>query len=286
MANLKEIKKRLVSIKKTQQITRAMKLIAAVKLQRAQERLTAFRPYADKMEDLVSSLASRVPPRAHPFLRPGKTGKTLLLVLTSDRGFCGSLNTNIFRAIDSFIKTTEQEEVRLLTIGRKGSDYFKRRAYPIEKEWIGIGDNLDYPRAVEVATEIIDPYLQGSYQEVYLVYNEFKSALSRRVLMKKLLPLELKEPEEGAAEIDYLYEPSQEVIIQELLPKQLETQLYRAFLESTASEYGGLMVSMDSATNNAAEMIDRLTLDLNRARQEAITRELMDIIGGAEVLRG
>lgn len=263
-----------------------MKLIAAVKLQRAQERLTAFRPYAEKMEELVSSLASRVPPRAHPFLRPGKTGKTLLLVLTSDRGFCGSLNTNIFRGIDSFIKTTEQGEVRLLTIGRKGSDYFNRRAYPIEKEWIGIGDNLDYPRAVEVATEIIDPYLQGSYQEVYLVYNEFKSALSRRVLMKKLLPLELKEPEEGAAEIDYLYEPSQEVIIQELLPKQLETQLYRAFLESTASEYGARMVSMDSATNNAAEMIDNLTLDLNRARQEAITRELMDIIGGAEVLRG
>jgi F-type H+-transporting ATPase subunit gamma len=286
MANLREIRKRLVSIKKTQQITRAMKLIAAVKLQRAQERLTAFRPYAERMDELVGSLVSRVPSRTHPFLSPGGIAKDLFLVLTSDRGFCGSLNTNVFREVDSFIKAREQEEISLLIIGRKGSDYFKRRAYPIEKEWVGITDELDYPRAVEIAQEIIGPYLQGSYQGVYLVYNEFRSALSRRVLRKRLLPLEPKEAEERAAEIDYLYEPSREYIVQELLPHQVETQLYRVFLESVASEYGARMVSMDSATNNAAEMIDNLTLDMNRARQEAITKELMDIIGGAEALRG
>ncbi|UCD83741.1 MAG: ATP synthase F1 subunit gamma [Deltaproteobacteria bacterium] len=286
MANLREIRKRLASIKKTQQITRAMKLIAAVKLQRAQERVTAFRPYADKIDELVGSLVYRLPSPVHPFLRPGSASRVLFLVLTSDRGFCGSFNTNIFREVDSLFRAPEREETSLLIIGRKGSDYFRRRAYPIEKEWVGISDDLDYPRAVEITSEIIVSYLKGSYREINLVYNEFKSAFSRRVLIKRLLPLEPKEAKEGTPYIDYLYEPSREVIVQELLPKQVETQTYRTFLESTASEHGARMIAMDSATSNATEMIDRLTLDLNRARQEAITKELMDIIGGAEALRG
>ncbi|MBI5328145.1 MAG: ATP synthase F1 subunit gamma [Deltaproteobacteria bacterium] len=285
MPNLRDIKRRIKSVKSTQQITKAMKMVAAAKLKRAHDDITAARPYAQKMLDIMNSLASIAGHDAHPLLSKRGDNKIELVIITSDRGLCGGFNSNIVRAAEGFIASNAgRSGITLNLIGKKAKDYFKRRGLTIRQERpLGSG-RPNYSTAAEIAKEIVDSYTKEIFDETYLVYSEFKSALSQKTVMQRLLPIEPPKEGEGAAE--YIYEPSQEAILADILPKHIEVQTFRALLESSASEHGARMAAMDSATKNAKEMIEGLTLKYNRLRQAAITKELMEIIGGAEALKG
>ena len=286
MPSLKDIKRRIKSVKNTQQITKAMKMVAAAKLKRAHDDILAARPYAQKMLDIINSLSSRVRPDAHPLLSKKGGGRVELVIVTSDRGLCGGFNSNIIRTSEGFIrKNTDNTGITLNLIGKKAKDYFKRRGLTIRQERpVGSG-RPKYTAAAEIAKEIVDSHIKETFDETYLIYSEFKSALSQELVIQRLLPIESpKESEEEATE--YIYEPSQEAILADILPKYIEVQIFMALLESAASEHGARMAAMDSATKNAKEMIEGLTLKYNRLRQAAITKELMEIIGGAEALKG
>ena len=286
MPSLKDIKRRIKSVKNTQQITKAMKMVAAAKLKRAHDDIIAARPYAQKMLDIINNLSSRVKPDAHPLLSKKGGGRVELVIVTSDRGLCGGFNSNIIRASEGFIrKNTDNTGITLNLIGKKAKDYFKRRGLTIRQERpVGSG-RPKYTAAAEIAKEIVDSHIKETFDETYLIYSEFKSALSQELVIQRLLPIESpKESEEEATE--YIYEPSQEAILADILPKYIEVQIFMALLESAASEHGARMAAMDSATKNAKEMIEGLTLKYNRLRQAAITKELMEIIGGAEALKG
>ena len=286
MPSLKDIKRRIKSVKNTQQITKAMKMVAAAKLKRAHDDIIAARPYAQKMLDIINSLSSRVRPDAHPLLSKKGGGRVELVIVTSDRGLCGGFNSNIIRVSEGFIrKNTDNAGITLNLIGKKAKDYFKRRGLTIRQERpVGSG-RPKYTAAAEIAKEIVDSHIKETFDETYLIYSEFKSALSQELVIQRLLPIESpKESEEEATE--YIYEPSQEAILADILPKYIEVQIFMALLESAASEHGARMAAMDSATKNAKEMIEGLTLKYNRLRQAAITKELMEIIGGAEALKG
>jgi len=290
MANLRAIRKRIGSVKSTQQITKAMKMVSAAKLKRAQDAIVAARPYAQKMREVVQAVASRAGQDAHPLLLSRETKKLGLFVITSDRGLCGGFNSNLLRAVNRFLPENREryEEVVLFVVGRKARDFFRRRRVPLRKEYINILGTLSYSHAERLAHDLLDGYLAGEIDEVVIAFNEFRSAISQSVRMERLFPIAV-EPAEGEAPeagIDYLYEPSQKEILATLLPKYVETQIFRMLLESVAGEHGARMTAMDSATNNAVDMISRLTLQMNRARQASITKELMEIIGGAEALKG
>lgn len=284
MPSLKDIKRRIKSVKNTQQITKAMKMVAAAKLKRAHDDIVAARPYAQKMLDIANSLASRVRPDAHPLLSKRGGKKVELVIVISDRGLCGGFNSNIIRASEGFIRKSANAEITLNLVGKKAKDYFKRRGLVIRQERPAGSGRPNYAAAAEVAKEIVDSYLKETFDETYLIYSEFKSALSQKPVIQKLLPIEPPQDIKGTSE--YIYEPSQEAILADILPKYIEVQIFRALLESAASEHGARMAAMDSATKNAKEMIDGLTLKYNRLRQAAITKELMEIIGGAEALKG
>ena len=290
MANLRAIRKRIGSVKSTQQITKAMKMVSAAKLKRAQDTIVAARPYARQMREVVQAVARRVGQDAHPLLSSREKKKVALLVVTSDRGLCGGFNSNLLRAVNRFLQEIQgrHEEVVLFVVGRKARDFFRRRRVPLRKEYINILGALSYAHAEQMARDLVDGYLAEEYDEVMVAFNEFRSAISQCVRMDRLFPvaIELAEGEGFEAGIDYLYEPSQKEILATLLPKYVETQIFRMLLESVAGEHGARMTAMDSATNNAVDMIARLTLQMNRARQASITKELMEIIGGAEALRG
>ncbi len=286
MPSLKDIRKRIASVKSTQQITKAMKMVAAAKLRRAQEGITQARPYADKMREVIGSLSVRVEQNHHPLLVRREVKKREILMTTSDRGLCGGYNQNVIREVTRLLKETEEGvEVQLNIIGRKGLDYFKRRDYPIRKEYRNILGDIDYKVAAEVGKDIVAAYESEEFDELVMVYNHFRSAISQVVTVQKLLPIEPIPVPEDAVITEYIYEPSEKAILNQLLPRYVEVQIFRAMLEALASEYGARMTAMESATNNASEMIDRLTLDMNRARQAAITKELMEIVGGAEALK-
>jgi len=286
MPSLKDIRKRIASVKSTQQITKAMKMVAAAKLRRAQEGISQARPYADKMREVIGSLSVRVEQNHHPLLVRREIKKREILMITSDRGLCGGYNQNVIREVTRLLKETEEGvEVQLNIIGRKGLDYFKRRDYPIRKEYRNILGDIDYKVAAEVGKDIVAAYESEEFDELVMVYNHFRSAISQVVTVQKLLPIEPIPVPEDAVITEYIYEPSEKAILSQLLPRYVEVQIYRAMLEALASEYGARMTAMESATNNASEMIDRLTLDMNRARQAAITKELMEIVGGAEALK-
>lgn len=288
MSSLKDIKRRIKSVKSTQQITKAMKMVAASKLKRAHDDIVAARPYADKMSDIMNNLVARVGRDAHPLLYKKGDSKAELVVITSDRGLCGGFNSNVIRAAEDFIKKNVGNTITLNIIGKKAKDYFKRRNLDIRQERpVGSG-RPNYSMAAEIGKEIVDSYIKGAFDETYLLYSEFKSALSQKPVIQKLLPIERKEAAESAGEYIYdecIYEPSQKAILAELLPKYVEVRIFRALLESQASEHGARMAAMDSATKNAKEMISSLTLTYNRFRQAAITKELMEIVGGAEALK-
>jgi len=289
MANLRAIRKRVSSVKSTQQITRAMKMVSAAKLRRAQDGINAARPYARKMREVVTAVAGRAGSDAHPLLSVRKEKKLALLVVTSDRGLCGSFNSGLTRAVYRFLgeHRGEYEEITLFVIGRKGRDFFRRREIPIRKEYLGVLGAVSRQHADTIAGDLVGGFLDGEFDEVQIAFNEFRSAISQIVRFEKMFPIELESSGKTAGdEVDYLYEPSREEILATLLPKYVQTTILRVLLESVAGEHGARMTAMDSATNNSVDMIARLTLQMNRARQATITTELTEIVSGAEALKG
>ena len=288
MANLRAIRKRISSVKSTQQITRAMKMVSAAKLRRAQEAIVAARPYARKMREVAESVASRVDSGAHPLLASREVKRLALLVVTSDRGLCGSFNAGLTRQAYRYIleQQAKYEEIVLFVVGRKGRDFFRRRALPIRREYLGVLGAVGRGHAETISRELFQGFMNEEFDEVQIVYNEFRSAISQVTRIETLFPLSLDTPEKGTADVEYLYEPDKRKILEILLPKYVETQIFRVLLESVAGEHGARMTAMDSATNNSVEMIARLTLQMNRARQATITTELTEIVSGAEALKG
>jgi F-type H+-transporting ATPase subunit gamma len=288
MPSLRDIKRKITSVKKTQQITKAMKMVAAAKLRRAQERVIAARPYSRKMLAVIANLAGRVERAQHPLLAKREPKKVKLVVLTSDRGLCGAYNTNILRKALEAVRQFQADgkDVRVNVIGRKGRDFFRKRsAYNVGKVWSDLG-MIDYDKAADVGKNIVERFAAGETDEVYLLYNEFKSVIQQKVTLEKLLPVEPPaETDPFMAAVDYLYEPTPEAILNSILPKHIEVQVFRSMLESQASEMGARMTAMDSATRNAKDMIEKLTLKFNKQRQAAITKEISEIVGGAEALK-
>jgi F-type H+-transporting ATPase subunit gamma len=287
MATLRDIRRRIRSAQSTQKITRAMKLVAAAKLRRAQERIVAARPYALKMGELMANLVSRTESERHPLLARRVSGRKRLVIVTADKGLCGAFNSNILRASLQFLREGGDVDLTLVVVGKKARDFYRRRQWTVKSEMLGFFDQLAYSHAQELAGELIASYLGEEVDEVHLIYNEFRSVAVQRVTRQQLLPIEaVAHAGDGAgATTDYIYEPSPEAILAALLPRHVITQVFRALMESVAGEYGARMTAMESATKNAKEMIDLLSIQYNKARQERITKELLDIVGGAEALR-
>jgi F-type H+-transporting ATPase subunit gamma len=283
MATLKVIRKRIGSVRSTQQITKAMKMVAAAKLRRAQEAVVAARPYVEKLGEVVAGFAGDEAVRAHPLVRE-RTPETnvLLLLLTADRGLCGGFNANLIRQSESFI-ATEGRAASLTIVGRKGHDHYKRRRTPIVEHFGGATGPTALAQAREIVGRTVPRFVDGEVDAVYLLYGRFRSALSQEPTLERLLPIETPRSETSR---EYLYEPSRGAVIESLLPRWVEAKVFQALLESIASEQGARMTAMESATTNASDMIERLTLEMNRARQATITKELMEIVGGAEALKG
>jgi F-type H+-transporting ATPase subunit gamma len=287
MPSLKAIRSRIGSVKNTQKITRAMKLVAAARLRRAQEGITAARPYARGLEDVIAEIAARAGAGAHPLLEVRPIRRAEALILTSDRGLAGAFNSNVNRATERFVveKKGEIDELGLAVIGRKGRDYLRRRKYNVVKDYPAPTSPTALDLARQISQGVVARYLEKDLDAVYLVYNEFKSAVSQTVRVEQLLPVVPKKLAPGAGG-DFTYEPSKTAVLDAILPLYVEIEIFRALLESIASEMGARMSAMDNASKNASEMIARLTLSYNRARQAAITKELLEIIGGAEALKG
>jgi F-type H+-transporting ATPase subunit gamma len=291
MPSLKAVRIRIASVKSTQKITRAMKLVAAARLRRAQDAIIAARPYAEALSEAVAELAARAGEEAHPMLQKRPVKRIALVTLTSDRGLAGGFNANVGRASVTFVREERDKgpdgpEIALYILGRKGREFARRRKLNIGHEWPGTAGDTALQRAREIALTVTDEFTEGKVDAVYLVYNQFRSAISQKVVVTPLLPVTPAQLSSEAAATDFLYEPSKEELLGMLLPLYLESQIYRALLESIASEFGARMSAMENATNAARDMIERLTLQYNRARQASITKELMEIVGGAEALKG
>jgi F-type H+-transporting ATPase subunit gamma len=293
MPSLLDIRRRVRAVKSTQQITKAMKMVAASKLRRAQERIQHGRPFAAQMQRVLNSLAGRVDSAAHPLLDERRAkragGKTLLIVITADRGLCGSFNTNAIKAASSFIVEETERQVVLGLVGRRGRDYFAKRGFEVRFERINLFAALKFDDAAAIADEAIKAFASGEVDRVDLVYNEFKSVMSQVVRVEQLLPIPRqaieKKPEAGAGPaIEYLYEPAPEDLFKHLIPLHVHVQVMRALLESNAAFYAAQMTAMDAATRNSGEMIEQLTLYMNKVRQAAITREIIEVVSGAEAL--
>jgi len=288
MPSLKDIKKRIGSVKNTRQITKAMKMVSAAKLRRAQDAVVAARPYANKMHAVLSSLALREESEAHALLKERGKGRALVLLLTGDRGLCGGFNGNVSKGAERFIRANADgfEGYDLMIVGRKGREYLKsRQGMNIVKVYENITGSISYSTAALIGQEVVEGYVAEKYDAVFFIYNAFRSAISQDVTIDKLLPIVPKAVAEGAHVAEYLYEPSRGEVLEQILPKHVEVQIFRGLLESVASEHGARMSAMDSASKNASEMIGKLTLQYNRARQAAITKELMEIISGAESIK-
>jgi F-type H+-transporting ATPase subunit gamma len=286
MATLKVIRKRIGSIRNTQQITKAMKMVSAAKLRRAQEAAVEARPYAEKMTDLFKNLAARVSRESHPLLGLRDEKRIDLLLLTSDRGLCGGYNANLIRAAEALIRREGAgKEIQLVLVGRKGADHFRRRKATIADRYINILAVAAEELAGEIAEKAIGRFIRGETDTVYILYSRFRSALSQVPTLEKLLPVSVSETEKPEQLVEYLIEPGVEALLASLLPKVVQVAIYRALLEATASEHGARMTAMESATTNASKMMGALTLQMNRARQASITRELMEIVGTAEALK-
>ena len=292
MATLRDIQKRIKAVENTKKITKAMKMVAASKLRKVQTRMMDLRPYADKMHDVLISLAKGADRESHPLLslRPRKTVE--VVVVTSDRGLCGAFNTNILKAAQETIDNYKKEgfEISISTVGKKARDYFKRRDVAVRNSWTDISGSVRFSSAEEIANDIKENYINETVDEVNVVYNAFKSMVAQTVTTAKLLPLSPEEEgEEEAVEesaADFIYEPSMEAIFDRLIPRNVDIQIYRALLESSAAEEAARMSAMENATQSCDEMVGKLTLQYNKARQASITGELMDIVGGVEALKG
>lgn len=292
MPSLQSLRRKIAAFKNTQKITKAMKMVAAAKLKRSQDRILAARPYAHKMRGILSNLSQRVNRASHPLLQKREGKKIEVLVVTSDRGLCGGFNGNIVRKSSEFVRQCEAQglKVNLSIVGRKGRDYFRRRTWPIRQEWTGVFDKLSFEHALDIGGDLTDNFVKGTFDELHVVYNEFKSAIQQRVIVEKLFPIDAAtefgaEQQKGSAGGSYLYEPDEADLLNALVPKHFQIQAYRILLESAAAEHGARMAAMDGATRNAGQLIKKVTLYYNKTRQAAITKELMDIVGGAEALK-
>ena len=288
MASLKSIKKRIVSVKNTRQITKAMKMVSAAKLRRAQENVVAARPYAKKLGEVLQSLSANLEGDLHPLLEKREAKKLLLIVLTSDRGLCGGFNTNLCKAADRYIKEKSgaYEQISVMTVGRKGYEFLKSR-YTVYKNFANVLAKPNYQTAVMLAQEVIDGFIAEEYDQVELLYNSFRTVMTQDITFQQMLPVVPEETESGEeTPVEFIYEPSVGELLAEILPKNIEVQIFKAMLETVAGEHGARMTAMDSASKNANEMIGKLTLQYNRARQAAITTELMEIISGSESIKG
>jgi F-type H+-transporting ATPase subunit gamma len=284
MASLKIIRKRIASVRNTQQITKAMKMVAAAKLRRAQEAVVRSRSYTRRLGEVMAGLASEAGLGEHPLVRARTPeSRPLLLLFTADRGLCGGFNANIIRRSQAFLGE-EGRAGALGIVGRKAHDYYKRRAVTVAERFVSSAPTTAIEFARDIVARSMRRFVDGEFDAVYVLYTQFRSALSQVPTLERLLPIETPPPPETPRE--YLYEPSRQAVIDDLLPRYLEVRVFQAILESLASEHGARMTAMESATRNATEMIDRLTLEMNRARQAAITKELMEIVGGAEALKG
>ena len=284
MPSLIDIRRRIRSVRNTQQITKAMKMISAARLRRAQDRVLAARPYAGLIREMLASVASRMPSTVdgpvHPLLERRPEDRILLLLLTGDRGLAGAFNTNLIKASQVFLTEHSSIRIELELIGRKGRDFYRRRQVPISGEHINVFTKVEYGVAKEIAQKAIDRFIAREVDAVYLLYNEFKTVLSQKLVTDRILPLSAPEESTGP-KVDYIYEEPVEQLLANLLPRYVEVQIYRAMLESAAAEHAARMTAMDAATSNAAEMIDKLTLYMNRVRQASITREIIEVVSGA-----
>lgn len=288
MPSLKDIKKRIGSVKNTQQITKAMKMVSAAKLRRAQEAAVSARPYAEKLQQVLVNLARRGGDEAHPMLYSRGKSRALVLLMTADRGLCGGFNANVSKAAERFVRDNPQgyEAIDLMIVGRKGNEFLRNRlGQKIVKVYDNIGSQLNYKTASLIGQELAAKYDDETYDAVYLIYNAFESAISQIVTLEQLLPITADAEEAISDTTDYIYEPNRAEVLAQILPKMVEVAVFRGLLESNASEHGARMAAMDSASRNASEMISKLTLQYNRARQAAITKELMEIISGAESIK-
>jgi F-type H+-transporting ATPase subunit gamma len=287
MPSLIDLRRRIRAVKSTQQITKAMKMIAASRLRRAQDRVIAARPFAQRMLRVLNGLVSRVDQDAHPLLRipAAGQGRPLLIVISGDRGLAGSFNSNVIKAAGQFIvNEAKGRDIALGLIGRKGRDFFKRRGFDVRYEAVGIFQRMTFGDAADIADAAIEEFTSGTASSVYLVYNEFKSVMSQRIVVERLLPIPRLEDDAAAQAgpaVDYLYEPTAQEIFRDLLPRHVQVQVYRALLESNAAFFAAQMTAMDAATRNATDMIENLTLYMNKVRQAAITREIIEVVSGA-----
>jgi F-type H+-transporting ATPase subunit gamma len=288
MPNLIDLRRRIRSVKNTQQITSAMKMVSAAKLRRAQDRVIAARPYSALMRDMLGSILAQLPEGSpvlgHDLLQRREEKKISILLVSGDKGLCGAFNSNVTRFATRFVGENPGNEITLECIGRRGRDFFRRKRVPINREWVNLfAKPIEFSQAKEIAADLMKSFREGETDVIYLLHNEFKSALAQTVIFRRLLPIQ---PAEGGApsKVDYIYEQPPETIFETLLPRYVETNIYQAMIESAAAEHAARMAAMDAATRNAGEMIDKLTLHLNRVRQASITRELIEVVSGAAAL--
>lgn len=295
MATLREIRGRITGVKNTQKITKAMKMVAAAKLRRAQEGIMAARPYARKINELLRHLVTQVDPSLNPLFAPREVNRVAFIIVTADRGLCGAFNANIIKAAENEMRTTyaafleKDHGLKLIPVGKKSFEHFKKRDYELYARYVGVFAGLDFNQARSIMTEVTEGYLKGDFDKVVVIYNEFKSVIQQRIVVEQLLPIPPEEvsggKEKSHAQVEYIYEPSSRELINALVPRHLNFQMWRILLESNAAEQGARMSAMDSATENAKDLIRGLTLSFNNARQAAITKELLEIVSGAEALK-
>lgn len=285
MPSILDLRRRIRSVKNTQQITRAMKMVAAARLRRAQERVISARPYAKQMRQFLASLAARTEDRSHPLLAQRPVKKVLLVLVTADRGLCGAFNANLVRSAQKYIIENGSVERKFIAAGRKGRDFFRRRGMAMEAEYTSLFlRRVEFQSAQQLAAQIVELYANESVDAVDLIYNEFKSLLAPTLVEERLLPVKTEPPKPGETLVDYIYEQPPAEIFAKLLPRYIEAEVYRALIESQAAEYAAKMTAMDTATRNAKDLIASLTLHLNRVRQAAITKEIIEIVSGASAL--
>jgi F-type H+-transporting ATPase subunit gamma len=284
MAKTQDIKRRIRSIGNTRQLTRAMKMVSAAKLRRAQERIIKARPYAHKVLRILQSLAARANPELNPLLQVHEGNHVELFVLTGDKGLCGSFNANIVRKGELFARELADREITISAVGKRGRDYYRRRGFNVHREWVDVFRDVQFPLAAEMADDIMGRYIGNELDEVYLVYNEFKSAIQCTPVIQRLLPVEPLDAAQGETD-DYIYEPEPAQLFKALLPHYVQQTVFQSLLESVAAEHAARMTAMDNATKNAGELIESLTLHMNKVRQTAITTEILEVVSGAEALR-
>jgi F-type H+-transporting ATPase subunit gamma len=282
MAALLDFRRRIRSVKNTQQVTKAMKFVSAARLRKAQEKAIEARPYSTAITQLVASVASRMENPTHPLLARRPEEKILLVIATGDRGLCGAFNANAVRRAVEFLRSQSEKHLEVIPVGRKGRDAFRRMAkWPIAGEYVGFTARAEFARAQEIAAKIIEQYSEARADAVYLLFNEFKSVITQKMVFEKLLPMDPVEPDASGSQVDYIYERPAEEILNGLLPRFVEARIYRMIADSSAAEHAARMTAMDSATNNAGDLIEELTLTMNKIRQAAITKEIIEVVSGA-----